>query len=289
MKHIGIDGQLFDLLCSYLTNREMRVVIQGSNSKWRKITAGVPQGSILGPLLFLIYVNDIIENLESEIYLYADDAVLMLNFRRDNTNACFDQLNRDLERLSTWAERWLMLFNSTKTKYMIVSNKHQQQYPELKLDGECLERVSNYPQLGLHLNENMCWAEHIDHLITKASKKIGLIWKLSGNIPRHAVENIYTAHIRPQLEYGSLLYSNCTKEQSSRLEALQRRAAIACTRAYNKTSSENLLNELGWPTLESRRNYAALVQFYKMSHDQTPQYLQENYSHQDMATTEDTP
>ena len=113
----------------------------------------------------------------------------------------------------------------------------------------------------------------IDEQISRAGKNIGLIWKLSCSIPRFAVENIYTAYIRPQIEYANVVYSNCTKEQITRLEALQRRAAIACTRAYNRTPTKRILDELGWPTLEYRRNYSSLVQLYKIRHGLTPIYL----------------
>ena len=273
LKLFGIQGPLHDLLCSYLDERSVRVVLDGSSSKWQKITAGVPQGSILGPLLFLIYINDIVLDLDSEIHLYADDAVISLNFNRNNTEEQFEQLNRDIQRLSKWAATWFMSFNPVKTKFMVISNSHQENYPVLTMNGTNLERVQTYPQLGLHFNQHMSWSNHIDEQISKAGKKIGLIWKLSCSIPRFAVENIYTAYIRPQIEYANVVYANCTKEQSTRLEALQRRAAIACTRAYNRTPTKRILDELGWPTLECRRNYSSLVQLYKIRHGLTPRYL----------------
>ena len=93
----------------------------------------------------------------------------------------------------------------------------------------------------------MNWADHINKQITKASKKLGLIWRLIESLP--TVEAIYTSYIRPQLEYGCIIYANCTKEQGARLELCQRKAAIACTQAYNKMSNRRLLEELGWPTL----------------------------------------
>ena len=272
---IGINGALYNLLSSYLDNRRIRVVLNGQKSRWFKITAGVPQGSILGPLLFLIYIADIVEHLESEIYLYADDAVLTTSFAQGDADQAFEQLNRDLQRLSDWASNSFMVFNPDKTKYMVVSKAPRETlYPLLYLNGISLEKVHNYPQLGLHLNDRMNWDEHINHVINKASKKIGVIWKLSREIPRFAVENIYTTFIRPQLEYGGVIYNNCTAEQSERLEAFQRRAAIACTRSFNRTSTVELLQELGWPTLISRRQYFSLVQFYKMGKGLTPQYLQ---------------
>jgi hypothetical protein len=274
MKSFGINGPLYDLMCSYLDKRKIRVTLNGSKSKWHKVTAGVPQGSILGPLLFLIYIDDIVNNLESDIYLYADDAVLMSSFTKDDTTINFEQMNRDLERLSNWASKWFMQFNPAKTKFMVISNNQQTQYPTLSLNGADLEKVHTYPQIGLHLNDRMNWEDHINMLINKASKKIGMIWKLSGDIPRSAVENIYTAYIRPQLEYGSIIYHNCTEAQSNRLESVQRKAAVACTRAYNRTPTHALLDELGWETLKNRRKYNALVQLYKMNNGHSPVYLQ---------------
>ena len=274
LKSFGIQGSLYNLLCSYLGERMIRVVLNGSSSKWQKVTAGVPQGSILGPLMFLLYINDIVNDLESDIYLYADDVVLTLNLNRSNTEEQFEQLNRDMQRLSNWASKWMMSFNPTKTKFMVISNNHQENYPVVTMNGINLERVHTFPQSGLHLNDQMSWSDHIDKHISKASKKIGLIWKLSSSVPRFAVENIYTAYIRPQLEYANIVYANCTREQSARLESVQRRAAIACTRAYNRTSTKRLLEEVGWPTLENRRNYFSLLQLYKMIHGLSPKYLE---------------
>ena len=138
LKSMGINGPLFDLICNYLDERKLRVAVDGSKSRWFKTTAGVPQGSILGPLLFLIYINDIVEDLECEIYLYADDAVLTTSFNMNDTEQSFERLNRDLEKLSTWAETWFMSFNPTKTKYMVVSNKHQFAYPDICLNNTVL-------------------------------------------------------------------------------------------------------------------------------------------------------
>ncbi len=89
----------------------------------------------------------------------------------------------------------------------------------------------------------------------------------------YASENIYTSYIRPQLEYGAIIYDNCTIEQSNRLESCQRRAAVACTRAYNRSNTRKLMNEVGWPTLKERRTYSSLLLMYKMIHRQTPEYL----------------
>ncbi len=124
----------------------------------------------MGPLLFLIYINDIIQNLESEIYLYADDAVLTTNYSKEDTQDAFDQLNRDLDRLAVWASDNFMLFNAAKTKYMVITNTADDDtlLPDLKLNGTKLEKVRTYPQLGLLLNERMNWDDHITQTISRA-------------------------------------------------------------------------------------------------------------------------
>jgi hypothetical protein len=112
---MGIEGRLFDWLCDYLSNRKIRVVINGQKSEWLRPNAGVPQGSILGPLLFLVFINDITENIESNINLFADDTSLMEII--ENYVESYAKLNRDLDRLSSWANKWLVTFNATKTVY----------------------------------------------------------------------------------------------------------------------------------------------------------------------------
>ena len=271
MRRMGIEGTLLNLLNNYLCNRQSRVVMDGSKSKWYHLTAGVPQGSILGPLLFLIYTNDLVDNLECDIHLYADDAVLMTHYK-ENKEESFQKMNRDLQRLNEWATKWFMSFNPTKTKYMVVTATETPN-PDLQLDGINIEKVRSYSQLGLILNEKMNWDAHIDNIISKANKKIGLIWRLSNHVPRFAVEIIYTTYIRPQLEYCVVIYNNCTKETSTRLESCQRRAAIACTRAYQRTNTITLLEELGWDKLETRRTYLCHILMYKLTNALVPEYM----------------
>ena len=271
MEKLGISGQLLTLLANYLQNRQIRVILDGAKSSWCNISAGVPQGSILGPLLFLIYVNDLIDDLECDIHLYADDAVLMTDFGND-VQLCFEKINRDLYRLNSWAEKWFMSFNPTKTKYMVISSVDKP-HPDLSMNGVMLEQVHSYRQLGLIINDRMNWEDHISSAIIKANKKMGLMWRLNNDLPRYAVEAIYLSYIRPQLEYASIIYNNCTQEQSKRLEACQRRAAIACTRAYKRTSTTRLLKELGWPRLETRRTYFSQLLLFKIANNLTPPYL----------------
>ena len=123
------------------------------------------------------------------IYIYTQMTLKGLSsYQADES---FGMLNRDLQRLSNWAMSNFMDCNATQTKYMVVTNSTTDwDHPPLYLDGKNLEKVQTYAQLGLNINAKINWGDHINNSITKANKKLGLIWKLSGNLPRHAVENI---------------------------------------------------------------------------------------------------
>ncbi len=120
LESYGIEGDLLHWIESYLDGRKQRVVINGLSSKWNTINASVPQGSILGPLLFLIYVNDLVDDLITTPYLFADDTSLFMEIDPADHFITFDQMNRDLQVLSDWARLWRVTFNASKTVYMIV-------------------------------------------------------------------------------------------------------------------------------------------------------------------------
>ena len=163
-----------------------------------------------------------------------------------------------------------MAFNVTKTKYMVVSQRNRTVYPAPSLSHTPLEKVSSYTQLGLTFDETLSWENHINQLVLKANKKIDMIWRMSNHLTRLCVENIYNYYIRPVLDYGSIIYDNCNKQLKDKLEDIQRRTGIACTRAFCRMPTKSLLHELGWPTLDNRRKYLRLLQLYKMKHQITP-------------------
>ena len=175
--------------------------------------------------------------------------------------------------LHNWATRWHMSFNADKTKYMIVSKKQSIDTQNLYLADKKLDNVSSFKHLGLYFDDKMTWETHVKHLVSKVNKKIGLLWKVGTHFPRKCTDNIYCTYVRPLLDYGCSVYDGMNRQLCDQLEAVQRRAALACTRAFNRTSSKALLNELGWPSLESRRKYFRLVQLYRIKNNLTPEYL----------------
>ena len=161
LEKIGIRGSLLAWFRSYLTGRTQRVVYAGHASELLELFASVPQGSILAPLLFLIFLNDIEDGIQSNISLFADDVALLQNFK--NSDRAEIICNKDLETLKNWAKKWGMEFNTSKTEVMIFSNKKIKSTPSFYLNGIKLSQVFFHKHLGLTFSDNMKWSKHIDN------------------------------------------------------------------------------------------------------------------------------
>ena len=272
LEAIGIRGHLLNWFRNYLSQRQQRVVLNGQASEWCETNAGVPQGSILGPLLFLIFINDIVDGLTSEPFLFADDTSL---FRPLNSDADVDVINLDLQTLSNWAAQWRVNFNPLKTEYMIVSKKliHPPR-PQLYLNNVPIKMVKQHCHLGIWFTDNMSWGKHIQELNSNVSKSLNLLKRMSNKIDRKTKLFIYKCYIRPKLEYCTSVYSgNLSKDQIDSLENIQRQALLCAVQGYRHTSHEKLLQESGIEPLSVRRRYFGLCHLYKIIHQLTPNYL----------------
>ena len=176
LKTNGIDGTLLGLLGNYLTDRNQRVVLNGLESSWEQVYAGVPQGSVLGPLLFLIYINDLTDGIISNIKLFADDSSLFARVQDiDNTH---NQLLTDLNTITQWANQWKMKFNPDLTKQaieVIFSHKYKKPvHPPLVFNGIPVAREDSTKHLGMILDEHLSFRKHLE-AIEKANKGINLM------------------------------------------------------------------------------------------------------------------
>ena len=166
LKSYGVEGGLLLLIKNYLHNREQRVVLNGQTSEWRKIKAGVPQGSVLGPLLFLIFINDLPDGITSICKLFADDASLFSKVL--DVNKSVNELNSDLERITQWAYQWKMQFNSDPKKQaneVIFSRKsvsHSLSHPPIKFNERDIKKCNHQKHLGVILDSSLNFNTHID-------------------------------------------------------------------------------------------------------------------------------
>ena len=244
----GISGKLLTLVKNYLKDRKQRVVLNGRSSEWASVSAGVPQGSVLGPLFFLIYINDLTENIASGIKLFADDTSLFSVVETENETA--QALNSDLEKIRTWAWQWKMKFNADKTEEVLFSCKRNKPtHPTLKLGSSDIIAKIEHKHLGMILDSKLNFQSHIREVIVKARRSIGMIRYLSKHVSREVLDVIYKLHVRPHLDYGDIIYHKFDPEMrltfTQRLEQTQYLAALAVTGTWIGTNRQRLFNELG--------------------------------------------
>jgi hypothetical protein len=262
-------------MSSYLSNRIQRVVLPGAKSNWNSIKAGVPQGSLLGPLLFLIFINDIVSKIQTNIRLFADDTSLYLIVdRNEQLLESTELLNKDISEISKWASDWLVTFNPNKSESLLISRKNNTHvYPPLSMNNSPILEVQNHKHLGIFLSQNCTWHTHIDYIKCKAWMKINVMRKLMYRLDRKALEITYLSFVRPLLEYGNVIWDNCTNGEKNELEKIQTEAARICSGATKLVSLNKLFTEIGWESLKSRRVKHKLILLYKMINNISPTYL----------------
>ena len=276
LKSNGIEGKILNLINSFLNERYQRVVLNGQNSGWEKVEAGVPQGSILGPLLFLIYINDLSNNLESEVKLFADDTSIF-SIVHDN-NLSTRELENDLNKIQEWAYQWKMSFNpdaSKQAQEVIFSRKNNKPYhPTLHFNQSEVNRTDSQKHLGVILDEKLNFNQHLKVAIEKTTKGISILHKLRYNIPRKSLITLYKSFIRSHLDFADVIYDQPNnKSFCDKIESIQYNAALAITGAIRGTSKDKLYKELGLEYLSTRRWIKKLSLFYKIYQNKSPVYL----------------
>ena len=272
LEKIGIRGNLLKWFKSYLSERRQRVVIAGYQSDTNEIRAGVPQGSILGPILFLIFINDIVCDISCNIRLFADDTSLFIVVEDEYTAA--NLLNEDVEKINQWSNQWLVNFNSKKTEVMTISKKvNKPHHPPIYMNNEILKEVEKHKHLGLIFQEDGCWISHVDVLIEKVTTRLNLMRKLKFKLHRNHLEIIYFSFIRPVLEYADIIWDNIPHYLKEKVESIQIEAARIVTGATKLCSKSKLYEDTGWDSLNERRKKHKIIKFHEMFHKNTPEYL----------------
>ena len=267
LAQIGIEDSILELFSSYLSDRRQTVVVEGIKSSEHKVKAGVPQGSRLGPLLFLIYINDIVNDLESDILLFADDTTILAT-GIDPFETC-NQLNRDLLKISNWAAKWKVTFNPAKSKDMIFTNKQLHNSPEVLLNNTPIERINTHKHLGVYLTSSLDWSLQITQLCLKANRKLAVLRSVKF-LQRKTLDMLYKVTVRSVIDYGlPIYYNNLRQTEMKRLDKIQYTASKIVTGALHYSSQAKLEKELGWETLKSRSDYLGVTLLHKIHLHQT--------------------
>jgi hypothetical protein len=271
LERYGIGDNLLIWLKSYLSNRTQRVVIKDALSNIGQLKAGVPQGSVLGPLLFLVFINDIADGMTGLGRLFADDT--SIGHIANDKDSLQDMVNLDLAYLKDWSKRWLVKFNQNKTEIMVFSSRDTKFYFNFDFEGASLRDVESHKHLGVIFSNDCKWTKHIDKLIEKSSKQINVLRKLKFKLKRNYLEKIYLTFIRPILEYASEVWFNCGQFNSNRLEKVQTEAARIVCGFPSYASIASIYKETGWDKLKVRREVKNLTLFYKIYNNLAPEYL----------------
>ena len=272
LRTVGISGALLKWSTDYLSNRKQQVVLPGVTSELSTLKAGVPQSSIHGPLLFLLYINDIVENINCSIRFFADDTSLYIIV--DDPLDTAQLLNFDISKVHTWAKKWLVTFNPSKSESLLFSRKLYRPYhPPVCMNNQPITEVTSHKHIGFVFCSDCTWHDHFEHIKAKAWARINVMRKLKFQLDRKSLQIIYFSFIRPLLEYGDVVWSNCMLYESNELEKIQHEAARIVTGATKLVSISSLLSETGWEPLALRRRKHKLTLFYKMINGFCPGYL----------------
>ena len=213
----GIKGQILTWLRDFLTSRKQRVVIEGQASDWLNLTSGVPQGSILGPLLFLVYINDLPYSVTCNADSFADDTVLHRHIA--NGSDC-DLLQEDLTSASDWCKSWLVTLKTQKCEVLHISRKNDPVRYQYSLNHILLPEVDHHKHLGLWLTPSLSWDYHINSICAKANKVLGLIKRTFGYSNKTGIKTAFKALVIPILEYACPVWNPYLVKHTKAIEAI---------------------------------------------------------------------
>ena len=200
---------------------------------------------MLGPLLFLVYINDLTDDISTEMRLFADDSSLFTRVERvDQTH---EKLVKDLRTITNWAYQWKMVFNPDITKQAIEVifsvKKKKPEHPELLFNGIPVSRKDN---LGVYLDGRLTFSKHIREAVIKVAKGVSLLKYLSKYVSRKVLDLPYKLYIRPHLDYGDVIFHNQRTDLMNLIEQVQYEAALIVSGCWQGTNHERLYDELGW-------------------------------------------
>ena len=244
-----------------MTKRTQSVIIDDVQSEVEPVISGVPQGTVLGPLLFLSYIINISDGISSSMKLFADDCLLFRKIRNQDDS---DQLQEDLDQISQWCEKWQMSLNINKCKLLEIKSKLEENHNVYVINGEIVEKVKHHPYLGVELTNKLKWDQHVNNISAKATKTLNLLRRNLYKCTEKMKKEAYTTLVRPILEYASSSWDPYTEGNISKLERVQNKAARFIKRDYRWNSSVTQIKaDLKLQSLQQRRFIARNVQFHK--------------------------
>ena len=254
----GVDGVLLTWIGSWLRDRKQRVCMRGSSSSWCRVSSGVPQGSVLGPILFLVFINDLDVGIRSDIWKFADDTKILRVVEEDGGA---DMLQSDLDRLVDWSNTWQMQFNEKKCKVMHIGRRNKMF--RYSMNQHVLDETVEERDLGVMMSSDLKPSVHCRLAYNRANGILGLIRRTFMYRDPQTLLCLYKTMVRPHLEYAVSAWSPQYKKDNVLLERIQHRFTRMIP-GFAGLSYEERLLRLGLWSLEERRNRADLIEVFKI-------------------------
>ena len=255
-----IGNELVDWVEHYLRDRIQQVTVNGQGSRWHEVTSGIPQGSVLGPLLFIIYINDLPDNLSSTVYLFADDTKIfnVIKSKEDQIS-----LQKDLHKIESWTEKWLLKLHPEKCKSMHIGRHNPDPDMKYNLVGVELEHSNEEKDIGVIVDCNLNFEKHIVEKIKKANSMSAIIRRIFQYLDETTFTSLYKALVRTHLDYASTVWAPYKVKLVEMIEGVQRRATKQLPNLKELSYTERL-RKLKLPTLSYRRVRGDMIEVYKI-------------------------
>jgi hypothetical protein len=268
MEYYGVNLNVLNWVSDFLSDRKQQVLVDGVKSEEASVTSGVPQGTVLGPVLFLIYINDMPEGVSSQTRLFADDSLL---YRRVRSHLDHIILQKDIDKLQIWEEKWQMEFNPSKCEVLHISTQKKKLNHQYSIHNQPLQSVDKAKYLGMTISNDLKLNAHIEKITKKANSTLGLLKRNISTCPINVKKQAYTALVRPTIEYAATVWDPHRQLHAKsstnidKIEKIQRRAARFIYSDYKQTSSPSvMIRKLDLTPLEERRKQLKLTMLYKI-------------------------
>ena len=263
LESYGITGNLQRWINAFLSDRSQVVLVNGTKSQSAPVISGIPQGSVLGPLLFVIYINDLPERVDSDVYLFADDTKIL---RQVSSADDAIMLQNDLDSLERWSNDWLLKFNADKCHVLTLGKfeniKHTHRY---EVYGDEIDHVFDEKDLGVTIDFELTFEQHMSQKINKANTIMGLIRRSFSFLDRTLFKKLFITFVRPHLEYGQAVWSPYLLKYVKKIEKVQEHATKLVD-GFSGVEYTDRLKSLNLPTLAYRRARGDMIELYKHFH-----------------------
>ena len=271
LQHYGVRGVALSWFYSYLHDRKQYVYVNDASSCLNNVTRGIPQGSILGPLLFILYVNDIVNSSTLlNFILFADDTNLFHSGQ--NLATLTHAVNGELIKVSNWFRSNKLSLNVKKTNYIIFGKKRRKLNCNVKIaiDTNIIEETQSVKFLGVLLDSGLTWKNHIDYVKSKIARGLGVMHRVRTFLPLKTLIVLYYSLIYPYLQYCNIIWGAAKANTIDKLYIMQKRAIKLCTNSKRTTHSDPLFAKLGMLKLSEINKYQTALFLFKIKHNMLP-------------------